>query len=468
MAVPEEGRGADAGRGGPTGTRGGAGGSAATGRVAAVQRLLRVEEGGAYVARLGGGLAPEDERLASDLVAGVTRLRRRLDFLLAPLVRGGLDRLDAPIRQALRVGLYDLLERGTPPHAAVGEAVEAARTLGHRGGAGLVNAVLRAAARALGAGAPPRPDTGDAAEDLAVWHSYPTWLVRRWRDRLGPDDAVALLEAGNATPTFGLRANPLRTTPDALADELRALGVESRPSQWLDDVLVVGRLQPVLHAGIVRDGRAVVQDEGAAMVVRVLDPQPGDAVLDAAAAPGGKTLYAAERMGARGRVVALDVSEGKLRLLAAAAAAHGVGFVETVVADLRAATKRPGLREAFDRVLLDAPCSGLGVLGRRADLRWNRSEADLATLADLQDELLDAAALAVRPGGLLVYATCSVEPEENEDRVAAFLERRAEFAAEDVGDRVPAAMRTPAGHYAALPHRHGTDGAFAARLRRTA
>jgi 16S rRNA (cytosine967-C5)-methyltransferase len=482
MAEPEKGRGTRRGPGRtpqgnaprtPEGdakrTHDGAGGSGggASARVAAVRRLLRVEEEGAYVARLGGDLGADEARLASDLVAGVTRLRRRLDFLLAPHVRGGLDRLDGPLRQALRVGLYDLVERGTPPHAAVGEAVEAAATVSHRGGAGLVNAVLRAAARAT-AGGVARPQTGDVAEDLAVWHSYPTWLVRRWLDRLGPEEAEALLAVGNVAPTFGLRANRLKMTPTVLAGEVAALGVGVRRSRWIDDVLVVERLQPVLASGLVRDGRAAVQDEAAALVVRVLDPQPGETILDAAAAPGGKTLYAAARMRNEGRLIALDVHGGKVGLLEEAAAAHGARIVEPVAADLRVATGRPGLKEAFDRVLLDAPCSGLGVLARRADLRWNRSEDDLATLARLQDELLDAAAVAVRPGGLLVYATCSVEPVENEERVAAFLARNGAFSGEDVGALVPDEMRTPAGHYAAFPHRHGTDGAFAARLRRSA
>ncbi len=469
MAAAEKGRGVRAGgrraRGGSGGspqTHDGGEGSAVRGREAAIRRLERIEESGAFVARLGGDLAPEEERLASDLVAGVTRLRRRLDFLLAPHVRGGLDRLDGPVRQALRIGLYDLVERETPAHAAVGEAVEAASRVSHRGGVALVNAVLRAAARGLEGASPALPATGDAAEDLGIWQSYPSWLVRRWLARFGPEDATALLEAGNAAPAFGLRVNPLKTTVEAVGDRLDELNVAWERSPWLDDVLRVHRLQPVLHAGIVHEGLASVQDEAAAMVVRVLDPQPGETILDAAAAPGGKALYAAERMGNAGRVLALDAHAGKLRLLTKAAIEHGLGIIETVAADLREAP----LDAVFDRVLLDAPCSGTGVLGRRADLRWNREEADIESLTRLQDELLDAAAGAVRPGGLLVYATCSLEPEENRDRVDAFLARHADFAPEHVAEPIPTLMRTDEGDYAALPQVHGTDGAFAARLRR--
>ncbi|MFN3597561.1 MAG: 16S rRNA (cytosine(967)-C(5))-methyltransferase RsmB [Rubricoccaceae bacterium] len=437
-------------------------------RALAVQRLLRVEEDGAFVARLGARASGPDSRRernaqrgATDLVAGVTRLRRRLDHAIAHFARREAAALDAPVRQVLRLGLFELFVRGVPPHAAVDEAVGLARGLAGKGAAGFVNAVLRAALRA---GALPEPRTGDPAEDLAVGHSYPTWLVRRWLARFGPDETEALLRAGNAPPRFGLRVDTRRAAPGALAAEIAALGVDVRPSAWLDDFLVADRLQPVLRGGFVADGRCAVQDEAAGLVVRVLDPQPGEAVLDGAAAPGGKALYAMQRMGGQGRLVALDVSEAKTALVARAAAAAGFDALEARAADLRTAT----LDGPFDRVLLDAPCSGTGVLAKRADLRWRRTEEDLARLTALQDDLLEAAARHVRPGGLLVYATCSVEPEENAARVAAFLARTPGFRPEPVAGRVPAPFVGADGHYHALPHRHGTDGAFAARLRREA
>ncbi|MDT7857073.1 transcription antitermination factor NusB [Rubrivirga sp. S365] len=454
-------------------------------RVLAVERLLRVEADGAFVARLGaarrgaGRVDAETARAASDYVAGVTRQKRWLDFLLGHYVRGGLGALDLELLQTLRVGAYDLVVRGTAPHAAVNEAVETARALLHRGAGGLANAVLRALARALRDGALPEPATGDLADDLAVRHSHPTWMVRRWLAAWGEEATARFLASNNEPPRFALRATgqpqpdgPQPDGPggvDALAERLTDLGAEPERSRWLDDFVTVGRLQPVLRAGLLAEGACAVQDEAAGLVVRVLDPQPGEAVLDGAAAPGGKAVYAAQRMaaggetsGGAGRLVALDVSEAKTALVAEAARAQGVAdLVETVVADLTAwAPPRP-----FDRVLLDAPCSGTGVLAKRADLRWNRSPEDLRELAALQDRLLDAAARAVRPGGLLVYSTCSVEAEENDDRVGAFLARHANFSLEPVGDLVPEPMRD-GGVYRALPHVHGTDGAFAARLRR--
>jgi 16S rRNA (cytosine967-C5)-methyltransferase len=442
-------------------------------RAAAARRLLRVEEGRAHVARLAGppagsGQAAEaeapDARLISELVAGVTRHRRRLDFVLDRFYRGDPGRLDPLLRQVLRVGLFELLVRKTPPHAAVSEAARAAREVSHPGGVRLVNGLLRAAARAAEGGALPEPDSGDPADDLAVRESHPTWLVRRWLDRYGEAEALVLLRADNAAPAYSLRVNLLRTTPAALSARLTALGVGWRLSRYLDDFLVVERLQPVLRAGLLEEGVCAVQDEAAGLVVRVLDPQPGERVLDGAAAPGGKAVYAAQRMQDRGEVVAVDLHEARTALVRRAAEAQGVTIVRAVAADLRTFEAEA----PFDRVLLDAPCTGLGVLAKRADLRWNRRPEDFAGLTALQDDLLDAAARHVRPGGLLVYATCTLEPEENAERVAAFLGRHPDFRREPVGDAVPETMRTAGGDYAALPHRHGTDGAYTARLRRAA
>jgi 16S rRNA (cytosine967-C5)-methyltransferase len=397
-------------------------------------------------------------------VAGVTRHRRRLDFVLDRFYRGDPARLDPILRQVLRIGLYELLVRKTPPHAAVSEAVRAARALLHEGAARLANGLLRAAARTAERGEIPAPDSSDPADALAVLHSHPTWLVRRWLDRYGEEATDALLRADDEAPEFGLRVNTLKTTPEALGERLAALGVGWRSSRYLDDFVVVERLQPVLRAGLLEEGVCAVQDEAAGLVVRVLDPQPGERVLDGAAAPGGKAVYAAQRMADRGEVVAVDLHEARAALIRQAAEAQGTSIVRTVTADLRDFEDRAH----FDRVLLDAPCTGLGVLARRADLRWNRRLEDLPALCALQDALLDAAARHVRPGGLLVYATCTLEPEENAERVAAFLARHPSFGREDVAGLVPETMRTPEGDYAALPHVHGTDGAYAARLRRTA
>ncbi|MEO0558317.1 MAG: 16S rRNA (cytosine(967)-C(5))-methyltransferase RsmB [Bacteroidota bacterium] len=435
--------------------------SPSSARQIAVRRLLRVEADGAYVARLSdASVDPAEARRASDFVAGVTRWRRWLDHVLDHFYRGDIATLQPELLQILRVGLYDLVIRETPPHAAVNEAVGTARTMLHKGAAGLTNAVLRAASRAHQRDALAMPATGDLANDLAVRYSHPTWMVRRWLDRWRREEVEALLASNNAAPTFGLRVNPGRAMPEQALHQLEGLGVHVEPSRWLEDFMTTQQLQPVLRSDALETGTVAVQDEAAGLVVRVLDPQPGDRVLDAAAAPGGKAVYAASRMQDTGTVVALDISEAKTRLVQDAADRHGLSILETVAADFRTWTSD----KTFGKVLLDVPCSGTGVLSKRADLRWNRSPEDLIGLATLQDELLDAGAKRVRPGGVLVYSTCSIEPEENEHRIEAFLHRHPEFRRQPVGDSVPEPMRSPDGTYAALPHVHGTDGAFAARL----
>lgn len=439
-------------------------GTATNARALAIDRLVRIARDGAYVARVGqDGGDPDLERLASDLVAGVTRWRRYLDFLAAHFTTGDYNRLDPDVREALRIGLYDLIERGTPPHAAVSEAVEAVRVRGFTSAKGLVNGVLRSAVRAIESNSLPVPSTGKPERDLAVRHSYPTWLVRRWLKQYGDADTEALLRAGNDRPDFGLRVNTRRTSPDALGAQLDTLGVTWRRSAILDDFLVVDRLQPIIREGWLQDGRCAVQDEAAGLVVRVLDPQPGERILDGAAAPGSKALYAAQRMNDEGVIVAVDIHESRVGLIQQAAQAQRATTVEPVVADLTTFE----IDQLFDRVLLDAPCTGLGVIAKRADLRWQRTPEDFAELTALQDRLLDAAAGLVRPGGLLVYSTCTLAPEENEDRVATFLGRNPDYSLEPVGGLVPATMQTQDGHYVARPHIDGTDGAFAARLRRS-
>jgi 16S rRNA (cytosine967-C5)-methyltransferase len=290
-------------------------------------------------------------------------------------------------------------------------------------------------------------------------------MVRRWLERYGAEETRRLLEANNARPVYGVRVNTHHITPEAFHARLDEEGISWEASPYLDDFVRIRRLQPVIQAGLLADGSCMVQDEGAGLVVRLLDPQPDETVLDACAAPGGKALYAASRMQGRGRVLAYDVHPGRIRLVSQAAGTLGLTNVVAEAADLRdLAGQQPP--PAADRVLLDVPCSGLGVLAKRADLRWQRTPEDMAELVALQDDLLDAAAALVRPGGVLVYSTCTIEPEENEDRVSAFLERHGAFVQRSAGGLVPEGLVTAEGFYAALPHLDGIDGAFAARLER--
>ena len=434
----------------------------ASARAVAVQHLLRIEEEGAYVGLVGGDVDEahdaREERQATEYVAGVTRWRRWLDFVLARFYRGDFATIEPVLRQILRIGAYDVLFLYTPDHAAVNEAVALAKRMVRPGAGGLVNAILRALLR--NRQQLPEPSTGDLADDLAIRHSHPTWMVRRWLSRYGPEQAAALLRWNNTPPHHALRVNTLRTTPEAVRAQLAELGVEAVPLR-LPYVLRVERLQPVLRSGLLASGTVAVQDESAALVVRLLDPQPGETVLDACAAPGGKTLHAAQLMQNQGRLRALDLHENRLSPLRRAAEAHGATIVDACAGDLRTFSAD----RLADRVLVDAPCSGLGVLSKRADLRWRRGEASIPELAALQGELLAAAARHVRPGGLLVYSTCTIEPEENERVVERFLAAHPAFAREPAPPAIPADLVTPEGYYATFPPRDGMDGAFGARLR---
>lgn len=438
-------------------------------RRAALHQLERIERDQAYVGQLdadvGGQLDARGRRQVKEYVAGITRWRRWLDFLLATFYHGDFEEMERPLQIILRIGLYDLLFLRTPTHAALHENVELAKQEVRVGAGGLVNGILRSIDRRREA--LPAPDTGDPAEDLAIRQSHPTWMVRRWIDRYGFDETRELVAWNNQRPVYGLRINTLATSIDAFQQQLDAHDIPWAASPFLNDFVRVQRLQSVIEAGWLDDGQVAVQDESAGLIGRVLNPQPGETIVDACAAPGGKSLYAALRMQGEGTIHAVDVNASRMGLVVGAAAAHGVGsMLQPHTADFREWATAAEAPQA-DRVLLDAPCSGFGVLAKRADLRWQRSPDDLDELTTLQDELLDAAAQCVRPGGLLVYSTCSIEPEENQQRVQAFLNRYSEFELESTRGTVPDDVVTDEGCLATMPHTHRIDGAFAARLRRS-
>jgi 16S rRNA (cytosine967-C5)-methyltransferase len=348
----------------------------------------------------------------------------------------------------------------------VHEAVELATRRRRRGVPLFVNAVLRALA-----GAPrpwPEPDAGDGdgVEALALRTSQPTWLLRRWVARYGEAEAAALARAMNERPPLTLRVNTLKTTVEALAATLSTRGVGVTRCRYAPEGLVVTGAGDPRELAPLRAGWCAVQDEAAMLVGHALAPAPGETVADVGAAPGTKTTHLAQLMRDRGRILAIDRHAGRLARLRAACRLMGVTIVEPHGAGVEAVAATSGA--VCDRVLVDAPCSNLGVLRRNPDGKWRRAAEDLAPLALAQGAMLDAAAALVRPGGVLVYATCSLEPEENEGVVAAFRDRRPEFAPEPMPGTVPAACLEAPDRLRTFPHRHGTDGFTAHRLRRHA
>ena len=379
----------------------------ASSRQVAIDALVRIEDGAfahILVPQLlrGSGLSTRDRALTTDLVYGTVRMQRALDFLLGGVSNRKLATLDPRVRAALRLGAYQLLV-GVPPHAAVGETVSAVDQRAR----GFANGVLRALARK---GPPfPLPEGGDA-ESIALRTSHPDWIVRTLVDAFGPADAIATLELDNEPPAVTIRVNLARTSVGELTAELTAAGVEVKPGTLVPDALRLRHTGDVAALAPVADGRATPQDQASQTIVDVLDPRPGERVLDVASAPGGKATASAERLRGSGLVVASDLHPGRVRAVARAAARLDLeGTIAPVIADGRALPVRDG---AFDRVLLDAPCSGLGVLRRRPDARWRVQPANVQELAALQCALLGAAARAVRPAGHLVYAVCTLSNEE--------------------------------------------------------
>jgi 16S rRNA (cytosine967-C5)-methyltransferase len=397
-------------------------------------------------------LSPQDRRWVHELVFGVSRLRGRLDHLLELHVHTGLAGLSDPLPDLLRSGAYQLLYMGSvPPYAAVSQAVQQARALGKHAAAPLVNAVLRR----LGEAGDAHGQFPDARADplgfLSSWGSHPRWLVERWLSRWSPDEVARLVELDNQPPP--LVVVPLALTPEAAVDRLAQAGFPARVvGRGTGAVELSAGAQPGEVLSVIE---AAVQDAGAALVPVYADPPAGSRVADLCAAPGGKTLALTRTAS---YVFAADRSPARLRLLRENL--RRTGRHAGVVA---ARAEAPPLR-SMDFVLLDVPCTGTGTLRRHPDARWRLTPGDVGKLAAVQAAMLDAAAGIVPTGGLLVYSTCTLEPEENKQQIAGFQARHPEFRLEPGGALEPGLL--DGAFLDVLPHRTGFDGAFAARMRR--
>ncbi|MDA0378369.1 MAG: 16S rRNA (cytosine(967)-C(5))-methyltransferase RsmB, partial [Bacteroidetes bacterium] len=400
------------------------------------------------------------DRSVRDMVAGVIRWQRYLDFLIASFYKGDADTLETSMRTVLRIGLHGLLFSRQPDHAVLNETVEAARIHVREGAAGLTNGLLRTALRRRDD--LPEP-TGTTVERMAIRYSHPDWLVERWVEQLGEEATRKLLQHNNERPLYGLH---LLGDAAAARAALRAADIAFEDAVHVPDMVRMHSLQAVIRGGWLEEGRAFVQDEGAALVAWFARPESGQRVLDLCAAPGGKTIQLALAVGSEGDVTACDLQENRLGLVQDNARRMGLNQISISARDAR--DPLPAWEGAFDLVLLDAPCSGLGVLSKRADMRWRRSTAEIEEMMVLQAELLDAAARCVKQDGLLVYSTCTTEPSENAGQIEAFLQRHPDFRRESAPLVFPVDRLTSDGDYLGLPHETGMDGAFAARLRRRA
>ncbi|KAK3133614.1 hypothetical protein QOZ80_6AG0538740 [Eleusine coracana subsp. coracana] len=464
-------------------------------RAVAAVRLLRIEKGKAFVDLLNETandsgenemgyvertlgfstryLEDRDIRLVTVVVAGTVRWKRYLDYLIMSLCSEEklFREMEPLLLQILRIGFFEILKLGVPAYAAVDENVRLAKVALRPGAGNMVNAILRKLVLLKETNSLPLPkiegDDRAQARAISIIYSHPVWMVRRWFRFLGKEETLRLMNWNNSDPHFSLRVNTSKGYTRAdLVKRLESLQINYEESIMDEFVCIQEGMQAILQAGLLKEGMCAVQDESAGLVVSVVDPKPGETIVDCCAAPGGKTLFMASRLLGQGKIWAVDVNKGRLRILKDAAKAHGLDdMITDIHADLRQFAKDTAAK--YDKVLLDAPCSGLGVLSKRADLRWNRQFEDLEELTSLQDELLDSASMLVKPGGILIYSTCSIDPEENEKRITAFIQRHPEFVPQSVCGYVPTEFITDEGFYSSSPTKHSMDGAFAARLVRS-
>ncbi|HUQ86938.1 MAG TPA: 16S rRNA (cytosine(967)-C(5))-methyltransferase RsmB [Vicinamibacterales bacterium] len=425
----------------------------ATARRAVIDALVAIDAGdldmGSAIARVRAGVTDERDRaLLLEIVTGTLRMQAALDYQLSMRVKRPLAKLDAAVLRILRMSAFQLIYLSRlPPSAVINDAVELTRRAGKTSAAGLTNAVLRAVSRDREKLS--WPSRENTLEYFAVVHSHPRWLITRWLERYGEASTEAWLEFNNEPAAMCLAVNRHLTTREALAGELAEAGVETQPTERAAHGLQVikGR---ALSTAAFTEGRFLVQDEASQLIGELVSPRDGAIALDLCASPGGKTIAISAAVGGRGLVVASDVRPQRVRLLARTLARCQVPNAKVV--HLAAEGPLPFPPKTFDFILIDAPCSGLGTVRRDPDIRWRRSADDLPRFAAAQRDLLSRAADLVKPGGQLLYSTCSSEPEENEDVVETFLNDRGDYSAEQ-------SHRT-------LPFRDHLEAFFGAILRR--
>ncbi len=440
-------------------------------RQLALRVLRRVETAGDFADQLittlaaAQGLTPQGRAFLRELTYGVLRWRNRLDWMLQQCSDHLLESLTPAVRNLLRLGAYQLcLMDHLPPYAAVSETVQLAKQVGHAGVVAYVNAVLRALERKRGTMSLPEAST-DLLAYLTITESHPRWMVERWLAHYGPQQTVAMCQANNVRPPLTVRVNRRRATRERLLASLIADGCEAEPCRFAPDGVCIRSHAALDQLQSYRDGWFTVQDEAAILCGYLLAPQPEERVLDACAAPGGKATHAAELMADRGDIFCLDQSPQRLNLVAQNARRLGLQCLRGVGGK----AERIEFKRTFDRILVDAPCSGLGVLRRHPDAKWRKGPELIGLMAHQQAAILAHLSQFVKPDGLLLYITCSIEAAENQHIVKEFLACHPGYVLEAAVRNLPDAARVfaqPGGWLQTWPGPEGLDGFFGACLRR--
>ena len=449
-------------------------------RAICLQILNQLEKAGGHTDRLLSDsfkryrhLTPLDRAFLTELTYGVLRWREKLDWSIRHLLNIPFEKIEMETLNILRLGLYQIefLTR-TPASAAVNESVELAKRHRGSGGGGFVNAILRSFLRKKEEIPYPEIDQ-DPALHLSIIHSHPLWLVQRWIKEMGIEETLDACVFNNRISPLTLRTNTLKMGREELIEKLGKKGLKGIPASFSSEGILLEDPPPTSELPFLNDGFFIIQDEASQLVTSVLDPKAGEKILDGCASPGGKTTHMAQKMENKGEIYALDLTRDKLVFIEEMCRRLGIEIVKTWKGD--ATQFLPGLEGiTFDRVLADVPCSGFGTLRKNPDLKWRKGEGDIKRLSDLQLEILTHLSGHVKKGGVLVYSTCTVFREENEDVVEKFLEGHPEFQLDRM-DHVASAFTADgksegihsfiqSGYIKTFPPKDGMDGFFVARL----
>ncbi len=409
-----------------------------------------------------------DRAFLTELTYGAIRWRGKLDWVIRSFSKIPFEKIELETLNILRLGLYQILFLSrTPASAAVNESVELAKGIRGKGGAGFVNAVLRSTIRQRDEILYPEIDE-DPVRHLSVVQSHPLWLVRRWVKEIGVEETLRVCTFNNRISSLTLRTNTLKIDRKDLIEKLKGKEFKPVPTTYSEEGIVLKDPPPTSELPFIKEGLYIIQDEASQLVTSILDPKPGERILDACAAPGGKTTHMAQKMENRGEIGALDVSKGKLDLIEEGCQRLGIRIVKTIKGNAAEPLPIP-LGMEYDRILADVPCSGFGTLRRNPDLKWRRGEEDIKRLSQLQLSILSHLSVYLKKGGIFVYSTCTVFHEENEAVVEKFLEGHPEFELDQMDKFLPERFHSfiQNGYFKTFPPRDEMDGFFVARMIKT-
>lgn len=408
-----------------------------------------------------------DKGFITELVYGTLKWRLTIDWVIEQFSSIKIRKISPWILNILRLGVYQLLYTDKiPESAACNESVNLSKKFGHAASSRYVNGVLRSVARNRDKIKYPEA-LEDATKFLSVKYSHPEWMVKEWVNRFGEEFTRSLLDSNNGIPDFSIRINTLKTTIEQLKESLANEGVQCEKGKFSEEALIIKNPSSVVRLEAFKNGWFQVQDESSMLVAKILDPKPEELVMDVCSAPGGKSTHMAQLMKNKGTVVSRDIHEHKIKIIKEAASRLGLDIIKAEIFD--ASELDAGYVDKADRVLVDAPCTGYGIIRRKPDIKWSRNISDRDEIMKLQSRILDASSRYVKPGGILVYSTCTIEPEENEGAVYEFLKRNGNFELVDFTELLPDKLNKPGakkGFIQLYPNIDGVDGFFISKLMR--